>query len=726
MNDDSIVLVPASGGGLRRQRIWEGAGIFAVLVVAAALRLWRLEENGYGNFYYAAAVRSMLESWSNFFFGSFDPVGFITVDKPPVAMWIQAVSAALFGYSGLSLLLPQALMGTASVAVLYVLVRRSSGRAAALLAALILALTPISVAVDRGNLPDTALVLVLLLAAWALTRGVEMGRLGPLLVAMALVGLGFNIKMLAAFVVLPTFYLVYLVAAQGRWPQKLLHLSAATVVLVLVSLSWSIAVELTPPAQRPYVGGSKGNSALDLALGYNGLGRIFGGAGNFTPPRGGLKGMPWNGKQPGPIDPKAAQPQDAAAPDGPGAGFWPPPPGGPGGPFNPQFPPGPPGGPGPAAFGPPPGLLRFAAPQLAGQVTWFFPLALLGAVAAADGVRSRSDPAAVALLLWSGWLVTHWVVFSWAQGIFHEYYTTVMAPAVSALAGIGAVALWCAWFHGDGWRGYLLPATLLVTAAWQAFIVNHCTDVRPWLLPMLLGGIGTAVVILVIVRWRGAAPRWGQFGASVGCAALLLGPAWWSGSCVVRPAFGMMPAAWPGSAPNPFPIPPPFALQPSASTPLVEFLRANRHGERFLVAGFASMSVAPLIIGSGEPAVALGGFMGADPALSREEFVRLVEEGQLRFVILGGPGPGGPFGPGFKGALPPGLPKLPPGMPPGGPMSEANLQIMEWVQEHGKEIDPSLWKRAAERAGFPPPPGRPERLYDCKPELGLVRREEKT
>lgn len=249
----------------------EGVAVLLIVLVAGGFRLWDLAQNGFGNPYYAAAVRSMLASGSNFFFGAFDPVGFITVDKPPVALWVQAISAKLFGFRGVALLVPQALMGVASVLVTYRLVRRPFGPWAGLLAGLILAVTPISVAVDRDNLPDTALVLVLLLAARALARASETGRWQPLMLATALVGVGFNIKMLAAFIVLPTFYLVYLLAAPVRRPARVAHLAAATAVLVIVSLSWSVIVELTPPDQRPYIGGSRTNSALKLALGYNGL-----------------------------------------------------------------------------------------------------------------------------------------------------------------------------------------------------------------------------------------------------------------------------------------------------------------------------------------------------------------------------------------------------------------------------------------------------------------------
>jgi 4-amino-4-deoxy-L-arabinose transferase-like glycosyltransferase len=228
----------------------ERAGLVGIILLAAGLRLMWLDQNGYGNSYDSAAVRSMLASVKNFFFGSFDPIGVVTVDKPPVAIWIQAISTKVLGFSGFSLLLPQALMGVASVWLIYHLVRRVFGGGDGLLASLILAIAPIGVAMDRDKLPDPALVLVLLLAAWALTRAAGTGRLRTLLLSTALVGIGFQVKMLAAFVVLPTFYLVYMLAAPVGWRTRFAHLTAATGVLVASSLAWPIAVEMTASACR--------------------------------------------------------------------------------------------------------------------------------------------------------------------------------------------------------------------------------------------------------------------------------------------------------------------------------------------------------------------------------------------------------------------------------------------------------------------------------------------
>ena len=723
---------------------WEGVGVVAVALLAAGLRLFRLDQNGTGNPYYGASVRSMLASGTNFFFGSFDPAGIVTVDKPPVALWIQALSARLLGYSGVSILLPQALMGVGSVVLTWYLVRRVFGAGAGLLAGLALAVMPICVAMDRDNLPDTALVFVLLMATWALSKAAESGRLGPLILSMALVGLAFNIKMLAAFVVLPTFVMAYGLAAPVSWKAKLVRLSASGMVLVAASLSWSIAVELTPKDRRPYIGGSMNNSALELALGYNGIARIAG-MGGFGGP---------GGRPPGPVaTPSKADEADLAKKDdrAEAGGFPPFPPMGPGmGPPPFGLGRGPGGMPG---FGGTPGLARFANPGMAGLITWLFPIAILGAIA--SSTRSRvAWPIGrehLALGIWAGWFATHWVVFSFARGIFHEYYTTVMGPAVAALAGIGAVALWETSRRG-GWRTALLPTVILLTAAWQGSIVNHYPDWRPWLLSGLLGGTVAGSVVFVASRWldgRWGMVPWSRISAGVALASLFVCPTLWSIAPVLAKGVSMMPTADPTmlgvrrDGPPAFsPFAPggpggPMEMDPAEAKKLLGFLLANRHGESILIAAQSSMSVAPIIIESGETAVSLGGFMGGDPAVSTDRFVKMVEDGRLRFYLVGGgPGGGGPppgFGPpgGGGGRGGPG------GRGPGG---MGNPEIMAWVREHGKVVDAKLWKAEvptavepedAPPAGEPPDParmmgrmfGRMRRMtqiYDLRPELGLV------
>ncbi|HKT37876.1 MAG TPA: glycosyltransferase family 39 protein, partial [Ktedonobacterales bacterium] len=247
-----------------------------ILLLAAFCDFYELQRNGYANLYYAAAIRSMLENWHNFFFVSFDPGGFVSVDKPPLGFWIQAASAKLLGFSGFSILLPEALAGVASVGVVYVLVRRIFGAPAGLLAALFLAITPISIVTNRNNTIDSLLVLTVLLGAYAVSRAAEQGSLRWLLLCALLVGLGFNIKMLEAYLVVPAFAAVYLFGAPLRWRTRLWHLALASAVLLVISLSWVVAVDLTPASARPYVGSSSTNSELELALGYNGLQRLTG------------------------------------------------------------------------------------------------------------------------------------------------------------------------------------------------------------------------------------------------------------------------------------------------------------------------------------------------------------------------------------------------------------------------------------------------------------------
>ena len=265
--------VRSDGAGAAGRR-WETIALAAILLVTLALRVWRLEQNGWGAEYYSAAVRSMALNWHNFLYCAFDPAGFISVDKPPVALWIQVASVKLFGFHPLSVLLPQVLEGTASVWLLFHLVRRRFSASAALLAALFFAVTPVFVAVNRTNNIDSCLVLALLMAAWPLLKAAEEGNRRLLFLSMALIGLAFNVKMLAAFIVLPTFFLVYFAGAPRELRRRIVDLTMAAVVLAATSLPWVLAVELTPAEHRPFIGGSSRNSMLELLVGYNGIGRF--------------------------------------------------------------------------------------------------------------------------------------------------------------------------------------------------------------------------------------------------------------------------------------------------------------------------------------------------------------------------------------------------------------------------------------------------------------------
>src|SRR5438874_5898743 len=301
------VISPSLGGAMPRHNAsawplsvprvsWQSFGLIGVVAIAAFFNFWRLTQNGYGNTYYAAAVRSMTQSWHNFFFASYDPAGFITVDKPPVSLWIASGFAKAFGFSSFSIMVPGAIAGMASIVVLYFGVSRVFGKTAGLIAGLALAVTPITVAVSRDNLPDNWLILFVLIAAYAVIRANERGSLRWLAVSALFVGVAFNTKSLAAYVALPALWLAYLAVAPVSWKRRVRDLAAATAILVAVSGAWVAAVDLTPASARPYVGGSTNNSELNLLLNYNGLGRIDGSENNVGS---GSAGAPGNGNAPG-------------------------------------------------------------------------------------------------------------------------------------------------------------------------------------------------------------------------------------------------------------------------------------------------------------------------------------------------------------------------------------------------------------------------------------------
>src|SRR5450432_1906796 len=382
---------------------WYAPSLALILLLAACLDFWQLGQHGYSNLYYAAGVRSMLINPHIFFFASYDPNGFVSIDKPPVDFWLQVLSAKLLGFSPFSLLLPQALAGVLSVALLARLIRRSFGKLAGLLAALALTLTPISVITSRNNDVDSMLVLVILLAAWAIIIAVEQGSLRWLLVSMGLVGMGFNIKMAEAYLVIPAFVLLYFLTSPRRWRARIWHLTFAIVVLLAVSLSWSVAVDLTPPAQRPFVGSSKSNSELHLVFGYNGIHRLFI---LPTPPR----------RAPArKITFQPSLPRKAVTP-----------------PQNP-FIGGEDGSPAP---------MRLFNNQLAGQISGLLPLALIGIIVFLWRIKEYAlrDKPFQGIVLWGTWFMTMGTFFSIAS--FHMYYMVMLAPAICALVGIGVATLW--------------------------------------------------------------------------------------------------------------------------------------------------------------------------------------------------------------------------------------------------------------------------------------------
>jgi 4-amino-4-deoxy-L-arabinose transferase-like glycosyltransferase len=451
--------------------------------LAAFLNLWALSRNGYANDYYAAAVRSMSTSWHDFLFASMDRSGVMSVDKPPLALWVQALSARVFGYGSLSLLVPQALMGVASVLLIYDLVRRRFGRVGGFVAGLTLAFTPISVAISRHNNPDALLILCCVAALWLGMRGLQDGRARWLVFAGVCVGLGFETKMLIALVVVPGLLAAWLwVAPRGRLA-ALRCLLFGGGAMVLLGGAWPALVELTPASARPWVSGTSDNKILSLIFEYNGLGRIDGQTG------------------------------------GPG------------------------GSPGGSVFGGTAGPLRLLNFALGGQVGWLLGFAALGGIALlADTRLRRSDPRSGWLIAVGGSFAVTAAIFSYAKGIFHPYYVSLLAPFSAAL--VGALAGWLAAAkRGAIWMRLAGAAAIIAGLATELAVLNDYPGSLTWLWPLLICACVLAA-LAIIISARAAIMRLAFAGA---LGALLLGPAIWSFDTLGHATSGTFPAGGPVS-----------------------------------------------------------------------------------------------------------------------------------------------------------------------------------
>ncbi|MDQ7807268.1 glycosyltransferase family 39 protein [Amycolatopsis sp. A133] len=611
-----------------------------VCLGAAVLYAWKIGDGQLGNTYYSAAVKSMTSSFTNFLFGSFDPYGVVTVDKPPLSLWPQAISVLVFGYHGWALLLPQVVEGVAAVFLLHRTVRRWAGENVALLAAAIFALTPVTVIINRDNNPDTLLVLFLVAAAYAVTRAVE-GRRNWLWWCAFFVGCGFLTKMLQAWIIVPALVAAYFAGTSGPLGRRLLDVLGAGLVLV-VSSFWWIALHDWWPGAKPYMGGSADGSAWDLVFGYNGFGRLSGDgeSGGMMIMRNGQQTM--------------------------------------------------------SSFGGDPGPGRMFNDLVGGQISWLLPLCLL--VLIVLGRRWRQP----GWLLWGGWLLVTTVVFSFAGGIWHPYYTTAMAPAVAAIAAAGLALLWR--HH----RRTVLPAAIALSAAWAFVLVSRDTAFHGWTRWAVLGTAVAAIAGLLVSRSRLA--------LAAGLVPLLLTPAVWSYAAAQSTSAGTLPAAGPApGGPGPLsPGPGGPAPRASAGGPQPRLMiagggdgtarlsgeqrrildYAREHGTEITLAVNAeASSVAPFLIDSDATVIGMGGFGGRDDAPSVGRLDRWLAEGKLRFVL------------GSAGTTP--------GLPARGAVQD---QRRRWIEQHCTTVDPSAYggRSGAARDGGPVRIGGADTLYRCR------------
>ncbi|QKE82911.1 glycosyltransferase family 39 protein [Arthrobacter sp. NEB 688] len=633
---------------------WARPALVALLVVTAAAYLWNLTASGWANSFYSAAVQAGSVSWKAFLFGSSDAGSSITVDKPPASLWVMALSVRLLGLSSFAMLLPQVLMGVGTVWVTHTSVRRRFGHGAALLAGVALALTPVAVLMFRFNNPDALLTLLMALAVWATLRAVEAGSYRWIALAGAFTGLGFLTKSLQVLLVVPAVAVVWLVCADTPVRRRVVGGLLSTAAVVVTAGWWVAVVELTPASMRPYIGGSQTNSFLELTFGYNGLGRL-------------------DGSEVGRV----------------------------GG-----------GGGGAGGFSDGVGLLRMFGSAVGGQISWLLPAALvllLGGLVM-RGRAPRTDGRRAAYLAMGLWLVVTALVFSLMQGIFHEYYTVALAPAIAALVGMGAGEAWER--RHDAVGALTLAAGTAAASVWGFVLLSRTTSYGGWLrFAVLALGLAATLLFLVVGRMH---RRGGVAVAALAVVAGLAGPAAYSASTLATghsgsivtagpagarggPGGGGMPqggpggqGGMPGQAPggtttNPNGGTAPFGTGSTqggtagggttggtsrgggmgglldATTPdsaVVEALTTDATSYTWVAAAVGSQNAAGLQLATGLPVMAVGGFNGSDPSPTLAQFQQDVADGRIHWFLAGG---------GFGGQQ-------------GG--SSASSEIATWVSEH--------------------------------------------
>lgn len=561
------------------------------MLLSFILNFFNLGIEGYGNTYYAAGVKSMLMNFKNFFFVSFDPSGFVTIDKPPIGFWLQATSAKIFGFSGFSIILPQALSGVISVFLIYYIVKNSFGSSKGLLCALCLAITPIFVAASRNNTIDNDLVLCLLLSVLFLTKSIKNNSLKYLILSFVFIGLGFNVKMSEAYLILPALYLTYLLSSNLVLRKKILNLCAATLVLVIVSFSWALAVDAVPTKDRPFVGSSTNNTVTELILGHNGFERVkFSNILKKTSPK---------------IDRKQAVHNTKTTTSGMG---------------NESA----------------PSLTRLVGNNnISDQIGFFIPMAVLGFLAAAIKEKLTSpfnNEKKMNLILFFTWFLTEFVFFSFTKGGFHTYYLTTMAPPIAALTGIGFIDM-LSFYKSNYKKALFLPTSIIITAVIQMSILYYNHTKSKGYLPIIVitGSICFVFSMLFMINSFDETEK--KFFIIIAFMGILVTPFIWSCSPIFLNMNSGSPSAGLELSRNPHP----FKNKASANSnsKLVMYLEKSQTKEKYLVAvPSATTYASSLILETGKPIMTFGGFSGNDNIISLNNFKKEVLSGKVKYAIL--------------------------------------------------------------------------------------------
>ncbi|MFD9000749.1 ArnT family glycosyltransferase [Streptomyces sp. NPDC059582] len=503
--EQAAVRAPVPEAGEPRQpllrRLWRGRpedprwarpAFLGLLLATGLLYLYNLSASGYANSFYSAAVQAGSKSWKAFFFGSLDAGNAITVDKPPAALWPMELAVRVFGLGSWAILVPEVLMGVATVAVVYAGVRRRFSAASGLIAGAVLALTPVAALMFRFDNPDAMLALLMAVACYLVVRALEDGRTKWLLWAGAAIGFAFLAKTLQAFLNLPPLAIVYGVCAPVRPRRRLGQLALATLALIVSGGWWVAIVELWPASSRPYIGGSQNNSFLELTFGYNGLGRL---SGDET----GSVGVGGGGGGAG------------------GTGQW-----------------------GETGWD------RMFNSEIGGQISWLLPAALVLLVAGLVATRrhSRTSVTRGAFLVWGGSLLMTMVVFSYMAGIFHQYYTVALAPYMAAVIGMGAGVLWEK--RAEILASIGLAASAVAVAVWSYVLLDRTADYLPWLKWLVLvGGLAGALGLVFAGRVN---RRLALAAVAVSVVAALAGPTAYTLSTLQEGHTGSIVTAGPAGA----------------------------------------------------------------------------------------------------------------------------------------------------------------------------------
>ncbi|AMY23809.1 glycosyltransferase family 39 protein [Rhodococcoides fascians] len=604
-------------------RRWELLGLITLLIGTGVAYIWGLGASGWANSFYSAAIQAGSVSWKAFFFGSSDAANSITVDKPPMSLWLMSLSVRVFGLNTWAMLVPQALLGVASVALLRAVVVRRFGAAAGLLAGLVLALTPVAALMFRFNNPDALLVLLMIAAVWAMLRGVESGKTKWLLITGMFVGFGFLTKQLQVMLVVPPLALTYLIAGPPKLGTRVLQLFAALGAMIVSAGWWLLIVEFWPASSRPWVGGSQNNSILELTLGYNGLGRLSGNeTGSVTP--GGVGGGSMWGET---------------------------------------------------------GILRMFDASQGGQIAWLVPAALVLLVTGLvlRGKAPRTDAQRASLIVWGAWLLVTGLTFSFMAGIFHSYYTVALSPAVAALVGIGSVMLWRE--RQRLWVRIAMALAVASTVALAWVLLGRSASFVPWLKwAILVVGVVAVVALLIPALTRG---RLAAVAILAVMFAGLAGPTAYAVDTIGTPHTGSIVSAGPNTGMRGFggmgegrrgqggmQLPPgaqmPAGMQPPAglpgqagqlpggaemgmgggmggllegSTPTAEvtaMLEQDAGSYTWVAAAIGANTAAGYQLATEDPVMPVGGFNGTDPSPTLAEFQQYVADGRIHYFIGGG------------------------------------------------------------------------------------------